>query len=224
MRKLKAVLALSVLLSSLSCQSDQMNEEVMSGENVQTKVAYKIDGKTTTMTYNSKKEVVKDDQFYSLKNYLESTTTYDYLQFAGSKEVQLRTKLATQKPAAKGVITRVCSGWYKLYDKNGNLLLERHLSEGNEYMDDIGFVNNENLALKNTYFIQASNCLLYLTAAKYVGFPSNKWTFNSVNEFIDSRQKTGYYFLSPSPSINGHFVPAGELYSIKGTYHCYVSA
>ncbi|REC76366.1 hypothetical protein DRF60_13435 [Chryseobacterium elymi] len=223
MRKLKALLAMSVLLSSLSCQSDQLNEDLATNENKEVKVAYKIDSKTTTITYN-KSEVVKDDQFYSLKNYLESTTTYDYLQFAGSQEVQLSTKLA-QKPAAKGVISRICSGWYKLYDKDGNLLLERHLSEGSEYMDDIGFINNENLALKNTHFIQASNCLLYLSGAKYEGFPRNKWTIDiNVNQLIDSRQKTGMYFLVTTPFPTGNFVTAGALYSIKGTYHCYVSA
>jgi hypothetical protein len=223
MRKLKVLLAMSVLLSSLSCQSDQLNEELAPNENKEVRVAYKIDGKTATMTYNNR-EVVKDDEFYSLKDYLESTTAYDYLQFAGSKEVQLSTKLA-QKPAAKGVISRICSGWYKLYDKDGNLLLERHLSEGSEYMDDIGFINNENLALKNTHFIQASNCLLYLSGAKYEGFPRNKWTLDiNVNQLIDSRQKTGMYFLVTTPFPTGNFVTAGALYGIKGTYHCYVSA
>ncbi|PQA91960.1 hypothetical protein B0A69_16185 [Chryseobacterium shigense] len=224
MRKLKALLFMSVLLSSLSCQSD-LNEDVSSNESKETKIAYTIDGKTATMTYNSKNEVIKDDQFYSLKDYLEKTTTVDYLQFAGSKEVQLRTKMAAQKPAAKGVISRVCSGWYKLYDKDGNLLLERHLSEGYQYTDDIGLINNENLALKNTYFIQASNCMLYLTAAKFSGLPRNKWTFDiNVSQIIDSRQQTGYYFLVPGASMNGHFVPAGQLFSVKGTYNCYVSA
>ncbi|MCT2564237.1 hypothetical protein [Chryseobacterium herbae] len=224
MRKLKAVLALSIILSSLSCQSDQLSEDLNPNENKEVKIAYKINGKTATMTYNNKK-VVEDDEFYSLKDYLESTTTYDYLQFAGSKEVQLRTKMAAQKPAAKGVISKICSGWYKLYDKGGNLLLERHLSEGDQYMDEIGLINNENLALKNTHFIQASNCMLYLTAAKYEGFPRDKWTFDiNVNQIIDSRKQTGYYFLIPGPSTTGHYVPAGEVYSIKGTYHCYISA
>ncbi|KMQ59007.1 hypothetical protein ACM40_18820 [Chryseobacterium sp. BLS98] len=224
MKKIKAALAVSILLTSLSCQSDQMNEEITSSENKDVKVSYKVDGKASTLTYTNN-EIVKDAQFYSLKDYLENTTTYDYLQFAGSKEVQLSTKLAAQNPTSKGVISRVCSGWYKLYDKDGNLLLERHLSEGTEYMDDIGLINNENLALKNTAFIQASNCMLYLTGAKYEGFPRYKWTFDiNVNQLIDSRQKTGMYFLVTTPFPSGHFVTAGAVFGIKGTYNCYVSA
>ncbi|KFF12290.1 hypothetical protein IW15_12075 [Chryseobacterium soli] len=142
-----------------------------------------------------------------------------------SKEVQLSTKLATQESTAKGVISKVCRGWYKLYDKDGNLLLERNLSEGDEFMDNIGLLNNENLALKNTAFIQASNCLLYLSGAKYEGFPQYKWTIDmNVNQLIDSRQKTGVYVLVTTPFPTGNFVTAGAVFGIKGTYNCYVSA
>lgn len=228
MKKIILIATGLVFLNSCTNETDSLDSV-----NVNEIVNVSVEGKNYPISFTAN-EVVKNEYYLTLSDFIKNNPLYKYNFITESGDVVLKKEAPynnTTNLSSKAVVGLDCSGWYKLYDANWNLIVEHTLNKDVIIDEDLGLLYNDNIKLKDVRYIQAKNVLLYVSGAKYQGFPRSKWSPDvGVGSFYDARGTIVRNFTirtTTAPTIfqfGSAYKPAvsGAIWGVKGTFNCEV--